>query len=590
MIVTRKIGSLIRGKASPFQIYAACLLGSLFGFLPGFQQAPFLIVLWSFLLLVLNANLFLAGVVTLICKLIFLATMPVLFSLGRVLLEGPTQGLFKAIVNAPVGAYSGFDYYVVAGGQLVALVVGAGFGFVASRALQAYRRKMARFSQNSEKLNAFKSKGWAKAMTWLFLGGGRGKKSYEELMAVKVGNPIRIWGAALVAILVGVLIFGYSALSEPFITSLAKSNLEQANGATVDLDSVDLKLAEGSLEVKGLAMADPQNLDTNIFESARIVADVSAADLLRKRFSIDRLVFEDAATGSRRESAGSLVGPAPKSESDFELPEFSDLESVLENADVWKERLAQVKRWMEKLGGGEEGAKERAVTWKEELNSRIQLLGHAHVKADFLTEGSPTLWIKDLEAKGVKTPYLGGMVVDMTGLNLSTHPTLLEVSPSIAIDSKDDRFDLKLDLAGLKGTGQNRVDARVSSYPVDEFAKGLKSTGEPPLSGGTMDIELTGVVGALDSDLVAEVAFKDSMARIGGKPVPLDGVSLPVNIRGPLDSPAVKLDSKALEKVLVSAGKSRLLEEASKKLGVEGESGDKPKDLLKGLLKKKLEE
>ena len=101
-----------------------------------------------------------------------------------------------------------------------------------------------------------------------------------------------------------------------------------------------------------------------------------------------------------------------------------------------------------------------------------------------------------------------------------------------------------------------------------------------------MDISVSGVVGAVDSDLTAQVGFKDTQARIGGKAVKLDGVTLPINIRGPIDSPAVRLDPKAMEKVLVSAGKKALLDEATKKLGVEGDSSN-PEDLLKGLFDKK---
>ena len=44
MIFTRKIGKLVRGNATPFQIYAAGLLGPLIGFTPDFDHAPGLIL------------------------------------------------------------------------------------------------------------------------------------------------------------------------------------------------------------------------------------------------------------------------------------------------------------------------------------------------------------------------------------------------------------------------------------------------------------------------------------------------------------------------------------------------------------------
>jgi hypothetical protein len=37
-MIMRKIGKIILGKVTPFQIIAACMLGAMIGFLPGFSQ------------------------------------------------------------------------------------------------------------------------------------------------------------------------------------------------------------------------------------------------------------------------------------------------------------------------------------------------------------------------------------------------------------------------------------------------------------------------------------------------------------------------------------------------------------------------
>ncbi|MBC2607378.1 hypothetical protein [Pelagicoccus albus] len=584
MIVTRKIGSLFRGKTTPFQIYAACLLGALLGFIPSFGHSPALTVLWVFLLLILNANLFLAGIVALLSKLVLLLAMPLIFLVGRFLLEGPLQGIFKLLINAPITAYSGLDYYSVAGGQFLAVVFGLVLAFLIKRSIASYRKKMLAVSKEPNRLNKYSEKGYVKVLKFLFLGSGRGKKSYEELLAVKWGNPFRIWGVAVVVVLTAVLIFGFSKLSEPLITSLAKSNLETANGATVDLEGVNLGLTDGKLEVLGLAMADAQNLDTDLFTSKRIVADIDTTDLLRKRFSIDNLVIEDATSGQARETPGEQIGPQPKEDSGLELPDFDDLDSVLENAEVWKERLAQAKRWLEEMTGGEE---EETLTWKQQLDSKIRSLGHANVKADFLTEGSPTVWIRNIEALGIKTAFLDGAMIDLNAKDISTHPSLSGKAPTLSIVSDNGVLDAKLSLAGASGTGANDLKLLLSKVDVDSLGSKIKSDGEPPISGGTMDIDLSGVIGTAVNDLVAQVTFSGSKARIGGKPVDLNGVTLPLAIRGPLDSPGVKLESKALEKILVSAGKQKLLDEASKKLGLEGDDADAAGKLLEGIFKKK---
>ena len=90
MFLLRKFGVLLRGKATPFQIIAGCLLGAWLGFMPGFFHAPGLIVVLTLALIFLNANLFLAGIVGLAAKLLSFVLLPVSFNLGRALLDGPT--------------------------------------------------------------------------------------------------------------------------------------------------------------------------------------------------------------------------------------------------------------------------------------------------------------------------------------------------------------------------------------------------------------------------------------------------------------------------------------------------------------------
>ena len=587
MIVTRKIGSLVRGKATPFQIYSACILGCLLGFLPGFSQAPGLVLAWSFLLLILNANLFLAGIVTLLGKLVFLLTMPVLFLIGRVLLEGPIQGVFKLFINAPVTAYMGLDYYVVAGGQLVAIILGIVAGSLLTRSLNSYRRKMKDLSENSEKLKTYSNKSWIKVLTFLFLGGGKGKKSYDELLAKRIGNPIRAWGLGIVVVLVALLAIGANWLSGPMLTRLAKSNLETANGATVDLASLNLDLKSSKIELQGLEMADPEKLDTNVFASKRIVADVDSTDLLRKRFSINQLVVENASSGLGRESPGRQIAPEADARKKPILPEFEGLESVLENASQWEERFAQIKRWLGKVSTAEKSEESApTVSWKEELQSRIQAVGYAHVKADFLTEGSPTLWIQSLEARGIVTPYLDNMRIDIVGNDLSTHPGLLESVPKIAIVSDNGRFDANLSFAGEAGQGENLLGLNLKQYSVDTFAKGLKTSGEPILQGGLMDVSIGGRFGTLQNDLKLQASFDGTTAHIDGQALSLDGVTVPIELAGPIDALQFKLDKDFLAKILLGKGKKRLFDE----LGIDSEeAGEGAEGLLKGLIKKKLQ-
>ena len=130
MIITRTFGKLFRGTATPFQIWAACILGAMLGFMPGFAQAAGSIVVLLLVLVILNANLGIAGLVGVGAKLISLLMTPLSFSVGRFVLDGPTEGLARTLINAPVFALFGFDYYVTTGGLVLGLVVGAVAGWV----------------------------------------------------------------------------------------------------------------------------------------------------------------------------------------------------------------------------------------------------------------------------------------------------------------------------------------------------------------------------------------------------------------------------------------------------------------------------
>ena len=115
-------------------------------------------------------------------KILALLLTPVSFAVGRFLLDGPIEGLFRAIINAPVLAYFGFDYYVVAGGQLIGLVVGVLAGFGVAKLLTGFRAQMSRMERGSERYQNWSSKKSVKVMTFIFVGGTK-TKLYEDLMA-----------------------------------------------------------------------------------------------------------------------------------------------------------------------------------------------------------------------------------------------------------------------------------------------------------------------------------------------------------------------------------------------------------------------
>ncbi len=567
-MLTRKIGKVLRGKATPFQIMLACVLGSMIGFVPGVMQAPGLLLGLLLLLLVINANLGIAAICTALAKLLSLALMPVSFQIGRVLLDGPTRPLFEWAINTPVLALFGFEYYATTGGMVIGLALGLVLGALLTGSVGRFRKVMASLEEGSERYQKFSSKKSVKLLTFVFIGGGKGKKGYDDLLSKKIGNPIRTIGVVFAVLFLALAFVGQMFLAEPILTSQLTRGLERANGATVDLESANLDLGEGTLQLTGLAMADPNALETDLFRATTITANVSGASLLTKRIALDQLVIEDASSGEQRAAPGSIVGPPPQP---APAPPTGDEEKTIDDyiaeAEKWKERLAQAREWLEKVGQREPGEdlppEQRRETLKERLAREVREKGYARVKAEHLIEGAPTFLISDLEALGVRAAQLEGEVLDIRGTNLSTHPHLVEGQTDLEITSRSGNLEARTSI----GAADSSLLLRYDGLDADTVGEQLTVMGDPPISGGTIDLLLDGAwsdqgVGTLDLPL--RVTLNDTTLRLPGtgEEADVDEFTLPITLRGPIDNPAITIDDDALADALLQAGADELANRA----------------------------
>jgi uncharacterized protein (TIGR03546 family) len=577
MLPTRKIGNFLRGKATPYQVFLAGLLAGVLGFIPGFflkgdigggfLQAPGLILTVFFLVMVLNANLGVFAVGTLVAKLTSMLTLPIAFAIGRFLLDGPTQGLFKALINTPFLAYWGLDHYATAGGLVLGLVFGVAVGWFFSWSLTAFRRKMASLEQNSERFNTYTNKGWSKFLMWLFVGGSHGKLTYQELLdRGKVGNPVRVLGLVAVVLLIAVLWAGKAFFSEPYLTRYTKSGLEAVNGATVDLDKAEIDFASGALTIHNLQITDPKALDANLFAAGKLEAKLDTAALLTRRIVIDKLVSADAKTGVKRVTPGRLIdkpAPPPPPPPD---PNQKTLDDYIKEAQLWKERLDQVRGWLKSISG-DQAPGEQGKPTKEQIDERVAQevldFGQARVVASHLIEGAPLFLLKVLQIHGVESAALPGDLLDVDGQNLSTNPNLVEGRPSLQVKSRSDKLKVGLILGDAKGT-PSAVDLGMKGMSVDSMFQKLKLNGAAPMKGGTLDLATTGRLdlwakGGAQIDLPVSLTFQNTAISLqGAKETPIEKLVLPLGLRGLLTSPSVSIDDQALANALMQAGKAEL--------------------------------
>lgn len=577
-MIIRKVAKLLRGKATPAQIILASVLGSMLGFIPGFGRGPGLVVVLVLLLVILNANLFIATIAAFVGKALSVVLMPISFILGRALLDGPTQGGFKAMINAPVLALFGFEYYATTGGLVVGLVVGLGFGAVVSRSITSFRMKMTALEEGSPRFVQLSRTWWARCLIFVLVGRGHGKQTYQQLVQRKIGNPIRPVGVVLA--LVVVVFFGvmYQFASGPIVTAVLKRGLERANGATVDIGQVDLDLAAGRLTVIDFAMSDPNDLETDLLRARRVEADVSTADLLRKRFAMDRIVFAEASHGQQRRVPGRLVGSPlklrpPSEDLQIPMPSGKTLQEYFRQAETWKQRLAQVRRWLGRLAGPQDQGTDdpaQKATLRDRLAEQVQRLGYSRTKADHLIEGAPTFVVYELVADKVRTSHLEGETLTIHGENLSTHPYLLAEPPRARIESSGGTLRASIGFAGSEG-GANNIAFSYRGLATDTFARQLAVTGAPPIQGGTIDVDAHGrwsqdAGGWIELPMTVTL-HHCTLSLAGLEPMTLDELVIPIEVRGPLDDPRITLDDNALADALVDAGASELAKRFQDEVG-----------------------
>lgn len=611
-MLSRQIGKIIRGNATPFQLFSACILGSMLAFMPGFGQAPGSILLIVFALIILNANLPMAVLVGLVAKLAAIALTPASFAVGRFLLDGPTSGLFQSAINAPVLALCGLEYYTVTGGLLMGVIFGIVAGFAMVRMLTALRKKMASLEEGSETFKKISGSPVSKILTWVVLGPDAKKGSWEEVMQKKVGLPVRPLGLVFVGLSALVIFLIVQFGKGPIMTNALQRGLEKANGAQVDLAHAEIDFKENKLTIDGLAVADSSNLDFDVLRAAKVEADIGTASLLAKRMKLDRVVISTADHNVKRDTTAYRVGPEPKISEPPPAKEDGTgktIDDYLNDAKVWKERLAKAKEWFEKISGPKDESGEATPPSPEDqeafedwLKRQVEIAGYNGVRAEHLLTAAPTFTIGELVINELKTSQLPDETIDVEAKNLTTHPWLLDEEKSIVVKSSKDTLGANIQLGGSGSTNNaNAFNFHYRGLPTDQVAGSLKLGGEQTLSGGTMDIVSNGSwrdENGLVVDLPLSVQLNNvNVALPGGAGQQMiESLSIPIGIEGPMDNPRIKVESKAFAEVVKQAalakGKQLLKDKAGKEL--EKVLGDKAKlpggleekagGLLKGFL------
>ena len=168
-------------------------------------------------------------------------------------------------------------------------------------------------------------------------------KSAKDGLGSALNNPVSVlsWKEGLVvASLIALLTIGVWQWAKSDLKTALTPVLERANGATIDVDDLSLNLWTGTLDVRGLALADPSDLSVNSFAATELRISVSSLALLSKHIVVNEVSTTDATYGMIRETPGHLVGPFIETPV-ISAPSAEDLGGYVNEAGQWLERLKQ---------------------------------------------------------------------------------------------------------------------------------------------------------------------------------------------------------------------------------------------------------
>jgi uncharacterized protein (TIGR03545 family) len=123
-------------------------------------------------------------------------------------------------------------------------------------------------------------------------------------------KPTRIfrWQGILPLVVVFALVaLGWTLLSDRIARATLSEAGTKALGSQLDITELNIRTFSTSLEMKGIALADPFDHNRNLFEVGRLLVELEPRPLLQKKIVIKRLNIADVRTGTRRQSPAAPV-------------------------------------------------------------------------------------------------------------------------------------------------------------------------------------------------------------------------------------------------------------------------------------------
>lgn len=573
----KKFVAIFRGEVSPILILISVMLGFWFGLTPGWYgiHAALLAVV-----LVLNVHVGIFLMFAGFGKTACFAAAPLLFHAGA-WTQDSLGGLLAVLAAIPVIGITDFSRYAVAGAALLGPITGLILGLLISQSVVRFRKSWLAFEEGSEKLRIWRSKGWVKLLDRLLIG-----KSTSDVRAVLKRRPklVRLPGVILAAVLLGGSAVGLSFVQDRALKDYAAKSLTQANGAEVNLESLELAVFSGRLSATGVQVTDPDNPQTNRIAIGTLTADASLWNLLLGRVVMDQVELTDVRFDQPRAAPGAVTVSTTKSESppqSFDAASFglsaagdlNKLQDYFQNAQSTKEWLAKAREWLPKpQGAPSQQPKPVPEKYLEYLSARAP------------SSPTPRILLRSVTLDPVQVPseYFGPSKIVCT--NLSDAPVAAGLPVAIEVHSNATPNQISIIAHYESPDGAAEITATFHDIPLAELQANLNPANPVTFQEGTVSATISGTASRTQIDLQARIQTKGMKARTTGTGLLgldpkvateafkiIENMETTLRLVGPIAEPRLVFDGPALRAALrdalIQGGKARLASQVDELLG-----------------------
>ncbi|WP_018298422.1 TIGR03546 family protein [Fangia hongkongensis] len=578
----KRVLKIIFGQATGMQLFLGVLFGCILGFIPGFSYAPFLSVLFIFLVLILNVNIGFVVILFILAKILSFAIEPVSFYFGIWLLDGAFQPIFKSMINMPVLAYAGFDYYLVTGAFVLSVILGVIVGLVVAFMFKSTRNRLAHIQSDKALYQQAVNKWWVKLSTWVILGKSLHKVDWVALKNKRLKHPFRISGVVIVIVIIILAFLMQSMLQSKMVSNILKNELTKVNGSTVDFNHLTISATKGQLSLENLGFSNPDKLDYDQFYAKKLLARVDISALLSKRLVLSNVEVDTVLSNHKRMHPGKLYikesaqkakeKPAPTEDQTKEKEVTKqdetrtfEIEKYLKNAKEYRSYLDYANRALQLIGGGESVAKPEDQS--ANAKTQAQVYGYANVRANYLITKVPTLTIRTLNVKNIQLS--DNRHLHLYAENIATEPQLLNVATKVQLTSEANWFEGEL-IRYPDTQMDNKISFSINKMPVASLLESVNFGSNFSLMAKEADVNAKGSWkvknGQISIDLPTDIILYKTQVKVNKTPVNINNLPLKVRFLGELSNPSLTLEAGQMNKILKEAGTSAAKDAIQSKL------------------------